>query len=84
MVNQLSISTRNQLKYWPSELGSRQLGKANNQYVVSGMWFGEQIQGERPDPLIDQTPKRKEQVPPDQLLRVTLSTLTIINFSPVL
>lgn len=84
MVNQLSISTRSQLKYWPSELGSRQLGKANNQYAVSGMWFGEQIQGEGPEPLIDQTPKRKEQVPPDQLLRVTLSTLTIINFSPVL
>ncbi|PKU37561.1 hypothetical protein llap_12134 [Limosa lapponica baueri] len=39
MVNQLPISTRNQFEYWPPKLGSRQLGKANNWYVVSGMWF---------------------------------------------
>lgn len=79
MVNWLSIGTHSQLKYWPSKLGSRRLGKASNRSAVSGMWFGEEIQGGSPELLIDQTQKRREQVPPEQLLRVTLSTLTQLS-----
>lgn len=79
MGNWLSIGTHSQLKYWPSKLGSRRLGKASNRSAVSGMWFGEEIQGGSPELLIGQTQKRREQVPPEQLLRVTLSTLTQLS-----